>query len=188
LRGLERLSAPRKSGGTRIALLGDMHSQSTNQRRPRGAGLIRLSRSCLLAAALLIQIVACDLGRTCTDIGCLDGLIIQLKGNFELGKTYDLQIDTITTMPEVVPVMSCSVLRPAENQWDVRCRSSFTHTENLGNTIQIRSTEIKKMMVTVSSGGAMLGQQMLEASYTSKEINGEGCGTCTSGVVDVTVP
>jgi hypothetical protein len=142
----------------------------------------------LLLATPLLGLLGCDVGHTCTLVGCLDGLNIQLDGKFETGKAYQLDISTITTTPEIVPFMRCSVARLTENNWDLRCNSAFPHSEVLGNRIQIRTTEFTKLKVVVSSSGMTLGEQTLDAGYTSKEINGPGCGVCTSALVSVTVP
>ena len=144
-------------------------------------------RRLLLATPLLVGLLGCD-SRACTLKGCFDGLNIQLDGKFEIGKVYDVNISVITTTPEVVPIMICSITRPTENGWDLRCSSVLPHSEIFGNRIQIRTTEITKLGVVVSSSGAKVGEQTFDVTYTSQEINGPGCGVCTSALVNVTIP
>jgi len=136
---------------------------------------------------LLVGLSTCGSEHSCTLIDCLDGLNIQLDGKFEMGETYQVDISVITTTPEVVPIMRCSLSRPTENSWDLRCNSAFPHSE-FGNRIQVRTTEEKKVKVAVSSNAMTLGEQVFDVAYTSKEINGPGCGVCTSALIDVTVP
>jgi hypothetical protein len=146
--------------------------------------MTRLSR---LGLALLLTPLLAAAGCTCSLKGCLEGLLVTLAGNFEPGKTYQLDIDTATSTPEIVSVMRCSLVRTEGRALDVRCSSAHRHSE-LGGVIQIHSHELGKLIVTVSADGAMLGQQTLEASYETKEINGPGCGTCTNAEVVVTIP
>lgn len=149
----------------------------------------RFSLALLVAPVVVVVALAgCEYGQTCAAIGCSDGLNVQLNGNFEIGRSYQVDISTITVTPEVVPIMRCSLTRPTENGWDLRCNSAIPHSESFGNWIQMRTTEFKKLQVAVESDGITLGEQVLDVSYTSKEINGPGCGVCTSAVVNVTVP
>jgi hypothetical protein len=158
--------------------------------------MIRLSLYRSLAMhgllALLLLLLAplagggCDLSKSCTAIGCLDGLTITFAGNIDPNAT--LRIDLARrTAGEPVPFMACMSSPTGTSGRLTQCNSALNHTE-LGTAVIIHDTTLTELMVTVSESGTVLVEDSFTAAYTTREINGPGCGTCTSGSHTVTVP
>jgi hypothetical protein len=135
-------------------------------------------RSRLIVLALLTAVAGCE-NHLCTLIGCTDGLAITLDGTFDVGKVFQIDLAEITPTPEVVPFMTCSFApsAPGTAGQQLLCQSAVSHSE-LVNIIQIRDYEPKKLSIKISSAGALVSEQTFEPVFTTKEINGPGCGTC----------
>jgi hypothetical protein len=147
-------------------------------------------RAFLFAAVVALSTIgggAC-LSRTCSGIACLEGLVVHLDGDFEPGDTFDVALleDGAAGSAQF---MTCSLSIPASgpSAAQVSCSSPVEHSE-LGTMIQIRGDHIASLIVVVSSSGTELGRQSFQPEYTTREINGPGCGTCTSAAVHVTMP
>jgi hypothetical protein len=142
-----------------------------------------------LALSLLLAATAagCDGSHTCTLIGCLDGVAISFEG-LNLGTTYDIAIADLNMMAHAaVPIMTCTAAATDAGYQTLSCSSSEAHSE-IGTTVHIRDTTLSAVEVTVSSNGVQLSDRSFDVNYTSKEINGPGCGVCTSASVTMTVP
>jgi hypothetical protein len=159
--------------------------------------MIRLSlfawmapRALVFAAILGLSAVAggaCS-SLTCAAVACLEGLVVHLDGDFEPG-TFDVAL--IEDGPAgSAQFMTCSLSVAAADAGAARqllCSSAVDHSE-LGTMIQIRRDDVDGLTVVVSSSGTEIGRQSFQPAYMTREINGPGCGTCTSAAVHVTVP
>jgi len=164
--------------------------------------MIRLSRfgrrllfvACgLMAPAEALSVNACTTEHSCTTIGCLDGLNLRLEGAFLPGKTYELEVSSVSDGDQAASLMLCTVTAPAAGSaggnagLTTSCTSALAHV-NVGNLIQIQDTTLKQVRVSVSLDGVPVGEQAFQATYQSREINGPGCGVCTSANESITIP
>jgi hypothetical protein len=140
----------------------------------------------LLLAALLSAVPACD-SRGCTAIGCYQGLSITFGGNFTQSATYDVVVSVVTTTPETVPIATCTLVASDGGAAHLLCESQELHLEQ-SNTLRFDDTTLTKVLVSVSMGGTTVAEQTFEPAYTTREINGPGCGTCTSAAIQMTIP
>jgi hypothetical protein len=118
----------------------------------------------------------------------MDGLLISIHGGrTDAGSvTYEIEVAELTPTPEKVPLMTCS-FTPAADSPELHCSSVLSHAE-FGDVIQIRDAQLKNVVVTISRDGAKLAEQNFQPVYTSREINGEGCGVCTNASATVNIP
>lgn len=137
-------------------------------------------------ALLLAAAVGCATDHACTAIGCLDGLTVSLDGNFEPGSTYRIDVNQVSGN-DATAVMSCTWTPTAPALQPPVCTSSIEHAE-FGSRIQIRSNTLTKVKVAVTKDDVFVGEESFEPKYAAREINGEGCGTCTQASISVTVP
>jgi len=96
-------------------------------------------------------------------------------------------VSNVTATPETIPVATCTAGVAAGGSTQLFCDSQLSHSES-GSTLQFQGTELKKLLITVSSNGMTLVNRTEDVAYTSREINGPGCGVCTSASLTVTVP
>jgi hypothetical protein len=156
--------------------------------------LIHLSRfrrrvtTCVALGLLAVSAVSTSCSEhTCTTRGCLEGLQLVLDG--ELAASADLQIVfAAVTSTAVVPIVTCSLAWAATGQEQLLCGSGAQHAELSSRQITLRDTSLTKVRVTISSGGAKLSEQDLDVHYVSEEINGPGCGLCTTAMGHVALP
>ena len=138
-----------------------------------------------MLAILPLALSGCE--KSCTDIGCLDGLNVSFVGSFEPGTTYDITLSVLTATPEAVPLMHCSYSDPAGGGPGLLCSSASQFTAS-GTQLSIKDDTIENLRVTIAADGATVGQQDYQVAFTSREINGAGCGTCTNANVIVDFP
>jgi hypothetical protein len=154
--------------------------------------MIRLSRlmswkgmPALLLAALLFAVPSCE--SSCGLVGCARGLSITFDANFSQAATYDVVVSVVTATPETVPIVTCTLVASGGDGAQLLCASQEAHSE-LSNTLRIDDTTLSKILVSVSMGGNTVAEQTFEPVYNTGEINGPGCGTCTSATVQMTIP
>jgi hypothetical protein len=145
----------------------------------------RFAGALTLLAILPLAISGCK--TACGDVGCLGGLNISFVGWFDLGKTYDITLSVLTATPEVVPIVHCSYSDPAGGGAGLLCSSASRFTAS-GTQLSIEDDTIKNLRVNISADGAVVGQQDYQVAFSSSEINGDGCGTCTSASLTVDFP
>jgi hypothetical protein len=143
----------------------------------------RLLQLGMLQLALLLAMTGCE-GRDCTLIGCTEGLVISFDDSFTAGTTFDIEISEITARPEVVLLMTCAYTpaTPGTAGEKLLCQSSAAHSE-LGKAVQIRDERPSRVSIEISSGGAVVSERTFDVAFTTKEINGPGCGTCTRAAI-----
>jgi len=142
-----------------------------------------------LALGYLISMPSCDVpgeSTACTLIGCDDGLTLRFAGNLDRSKPYRIAINTITATPEEVPVMTCE-LTPNGEAHLITCKSVTPHTEDF-DSVTIKDNGLSKLHVVVTKAGAMISESTLQPLYSTKEINGEGCGKCTQASAQISIP
>ena len=140
----------------------------------------------VLLAALLSAVPACD-SHGCTTQGCPQGLSITFEGNFTAGATYDVVVSVVTATPETVPIATCTLVASDGGAAQLLCGSMEAHSEQ-PNILRIEDTTLSKVLVSVSMGGTTVAEQTFEPAYTTREINGAGCGTCTSAAIQMMIP
>jgi hypothetical protein len=87
---------------------------------------------------------------------------------------------------QVTPLTTCTFT--AANGADALvCSPEVTHAP-LGSDVVFADTDIRMLRVTVSSNGNVLSEQTVTPVYTSREVWGPGCGTCTQATVKVDLP
>jgi hypothetical protein len=155
--------------------------------------MIRLSRlrnwkvmPALLLTALLSAVPACE-GKSCGTVGCAQGLSIDFDANFSQAATYQVVVSVVTATPETVPIATCTLVASDGGGVQLLCDSMEIHSE-LSNTLRIDDMTLSKILVSVSVGGNTVTEQTFEPVYKAAEINGPGCGTCTSATVQMTIP
>ncbi|HSY40694.1 MAG TPA: hypothetical protein VLA79_14235 [Polyangia bacterium] len=146
----------------------------------------RFAGALTLLALLPLALSGCG-GQACTLIGCLDGLNVSFVGSFEPGKSYDITLSSLTTTPEVVPIVHCSYSDPAGGGPGLLCSSASPFTA-AGSQLSIKDDTIQNLRVTIATDGAVVGQQDYQVAFSSREINGPGCGVCTNANVTVDFP
>ena len=150
--------------------------------------MIRLSRLRRVFVLLALVVGGCERGHVCTLIGCRDGLTISLDGRFDVGTTYQVVVDSLPTPPESVPLLSCT-LSPSDGGQELSCGPAGLGVQHIeiGRATFISDTTLRRVQITISSGGAPV-TQTFDVAYTSSEINGPGCGVCIQAAIHVTIP
>ncbi len=151
-----------------------------------------------LLAVSCLALGSCE-GRVCTLIGCYSELTIQFHGgNFVDGgvpgdggapaETLDINIETQEGQ-DFLPLMTCSFATALSHSGghELRCTSSRTHREDFEAT-HIEDTSLRTIRVTVSAAGRQISQETFSLMWTSREVNGPGCGVCTQATAMVTLP
>lgn len=142
----------------------------------------------LAVAILALSSLSCSLlGHQCKAIGCLEGLNILLTGGFDPDKTYTIDLSRLTSTGAAVPVMSCARTWPSTSGALMDCTSSLRFQAD-PYRIQIFDQSITRLRVAISVDGAIVNQKDYDVAFSSREINGEGCGWCTSASVNVDFP
>ena len=148
--------------------------------------MIALSRFApLLATALLVA--SCNSTRTCNDIGCTSGLIVELNGAVDGGVPTTFQIDFAKVVDQQVTPLTTCTFTAANYAATVFCNPEVSGAVP-GSRIVIGQTDIKMLRVTISANGNVLSQQTVTPAYTSREVWGPGCGYCTQATVKVDLP
>jgi hypothetical protein len=147
--------------------------------------MIRMSRLIALLTLLASGAAGCESNHACTLIGCLDGVVVSFNG-LDAHASYEIDVSAVSTA-EVASIMTCTVAATDAGSQQLACTSSEAHSE-FGTSVQIRDSTLGKLQITVSSGGTQVAQQTFDVTYQSREINGSGCGVCTSASVTMTVP
>jgi len=142
--------------------------------------MIGMSR-CLAFAAGLAALAAAGCSQTCGAAACFQGVVVSFTG-FAPG-TYEVEIGAVTTTSQAAPIATCTLMA-GDSAGPLSCSSSESHSE-IGNQVTIGDTSLDQIQVTVSANGAPVTQQTLQVNYHSDEINGPGCGVCTSARVNV---
>jgi hypothetical protein len=143
--------------------------------------MIRMSRYLALAVAVG-ALASAGCSQECGAAACLRGVGVSLEG-FAPG-TYEVKIAVVTATAEAAPLATCT-LTGGDAGGPLLCASPEAHSE-LGNQVRIDDTSYDRIQVTVSSNGAQVTQQTFDVHYSSEEINGPGCGVCTSATLTVT--
>jgi len=127
-------------------------------------------------------------GRTCTLMACNEGLVVNFDHDFPFGTTYEVSIAQVTG-DEPPPVFAtCEFVKEASGESvSLRCSSALQHQE-FGESAVLRDTSLERLLVTISVDGSVVDTQQFEVSYTTREINGPGCGYCTSASILVSAP
>ena len=143
------------------------------------------------AAAVVGSLALASFGcepQKCGAVGCLRGVNIHFEGTFQPGKTYAIQISELTPTPEVVPIMKCSLTGAAAGATpELLCSSAQMHA-TFATQVQIDDVVLHQLRIAISADGTPVGQQDYPVLYASREINGPGCGTCTTAGITVALP
>jgi hypothetical protein len=165
----------------------------------RYQGLTRRVATAAAATVALVLAAVCGCGiegehhspMFCTLIGCLNGLTVGFDGNFDPQVTYLFDISEVISPSETAPMASCTRAMPSNDVLQINCTTTREVTSD-GDSVRFpNDVNVHKIVVTVSKvDGATvpLGSQTLEPVVTSAEINGPGCGVCTSARAGVTIP
>ena len=146
--------------------------------------MIGMSRSVPLLAVLgALGAFGCD--HSCGAVGCNNGLSLSFAG-FTPGSTYQIVVSVVTPM-EVIPFVTCTAAPDDLGAEQLSCASDQLHAES-GTTLRIPDDTLKQLQVNVSSNGTHFVQQTFAVTFESKEINGPGCGVCTSADITMTIP
>lgn len=140
----------------------------------------------LLAVAFLVGNGGCG-EHACGLVGCLNGLTVTFSGNYEAGATYTAVVNRVASVPETVPLATCQIEPSPEGGHRAVCTSATVHSE-IANSTRIEQNDLTNLRVAVSRDGTQLGEQTFQPAYSSREINGPGCGVCTSASVSVEIP
>lgn len=146
-----------------------------------------MSRLVVLAALLAAGAIGCEASHVCATVGCLYGVTVSFTG---LGAhpSYDITIASVTPPPDVVPISTCTLDVTDGGSRQLACTSSSETVDVSGTTVRIQDNTLDSLQITVSSGGAQVAQQTFDVTYQSSEINGPGCGVCTTASLVMTVP
>jgi hypothetical protein len=141
----------------------------------------------LSSLALCLGLAGCE-SKACTDIGCREGLLITFDDSFESSKTYDVVVSDVTTA-ESVRILGCTLLPPADSSLaaTLECTSPSPHSES-GRTVSLREAQPMHLDIEVSMGGAQIADKQFDVAFKTVELNGPGCGTCTSASVTMSLP
>ncbi|HEX3695481.1 MAG TPA: hypothetical protein VH374_08820 [Polyangia bacterium] len=146
---------------------------------------MKLHRPGLLALSFLgiFGLGGCD-EHACGLVAYPNGLLITFDDSFTTGQTFDVTISEVTTTPEIVPVMNCTVTggSPAE----IACASGLFHAEQFGGVV-IADDKPSRLDIAVSSNGMKLAEKQFDVVFTTSEPNGPGCGTATSPTVTMSL-
>jgi hypothetical protein len=130
--------------------------------------------------------------RYCTAVGCLSGLNIAFDGTFDPMATYVVDIAEVTATSENVPMARCTRTGEGVGVFRMNCTSTTHDVGQGGDGVRFpNDIGIHKVHVIVSAGedpSVQVGDQTLEAVVSSLEINGPGCGVCTSARASLTIP
>jgi hypothetical protein len=147
----------------------------------------------VLAFALVLfsslAVESCS-SKGCNAIGCTSGLTINFHGGtFDGGQPADsLQIAIENEVDQQFrPMMTCS-LSLATGGEPLLCSSEREHRQVSSHTILIAATDLRRLRVTVSGAGNQISQEIFSPDYSSEEVWGEGCGTCTRATMTVQLP
>ena len=145
-----------------------------------------MSRLVALLALLAAGAGGCESSRVCSLIGCLDGVTVTFTG---LGahSSYDIVIAPVPATTDGAPLATCTLETSDAGVRRLTCASSETHIE-FDTSVRIEDDTLHTIQITVSSGGAQVAQQTFDVTYQSSEINGPGCGVCTTASVMMVVP
>jgi hypothetical protein len=148
--------------------------------------MIGLSRFApLFATALLVA--SCNSTRICNDIGCTSGLTVALDGAIDGGAPTTFQIDLAKRVDQQVTPLTTCTFTAANYAATLVCSPEVSRTL-IAYGIVLERTDIRMLEVTISSNGNVLSQQTVTPTYTSREVWGPGCGTCTQATVKVDLP
>jgi hypothetical protein len=120
-------------------------------------------------------------------IQSLGGLVAVLDGRFDGTTPYRIDVNEMSATAKGALLTSCTLSPAAGADPQLKCSSAVAKLE-LFKTIRLQGIEPAQVLVTVSVGDTKLGEQMFEPAYSSEEINGSGCGVCTSAQASVTIP
>ena len=144
--------------------------------------LAALALSLGLSASVLAAVasVGCDGPRICRAIGCLDGLNVNLDDSFDPNRSYTIQVIDVTSSGAPADLGTCA-LAPAPQNPRLTCAPG----QSFGGSIYLGGARPATVRISVASEGIVLSDETVTPTYTSREINGEGCGTCTQASVAV---
>jgi hypothetical protein len=152
--------------------------------------MTKLSRS-FLAGVLALTLMLAGCNHACGLEVCFDGLVITFDSSFVGPGTYDISVVDVPLM--FGPVASCTYapngfLTDAGTGWGwgLRCASQLSHTE-LDNMEMIHGFQPKAIQITVRSNGVVVAQKAFSLTFTTTELNGPGCGTCTNARVTMSL-
>jgi hypothetical protein len=147
----------------------------------------RLRLVVVSSLALGLGLAGCQSG-TCTLIGCREGLLITFDGSFEPNKTYDIVVSDVTTA-ESVRLLACTLTPPADSSLatTLECASVSPHSEQ-GGTVSLRDVQPARLDIKVSVGGTQIADKQFDVAFKTVELNGPGCGTCTSASLTMSLP
>ncbi len=148
--------------------------------------MIASSRVALLLALALV-VASCE-EKVCTTQGCLSGLTVELDGAVDGGiQATPFQIDFAKVVDQQVTPLTTCTFTAANAANALVCSPEVTHAP-LGSDVVFADTDVRMLRVTISSNGNVLSEQTVTPVYTSREVWGPGCGTCTQATVKVDLP
>ena len=134
-----------------------------------------------IAAALLL-LSGCG---PCALLGCPGELSIYLGGGFVNTTSYRIDVNDMTGTGALLT--SCTLAPATGAESPLKCSSEVARLTG-PDAIRLDGVRPAKVLVTVSTGDSKLSEQMFAPVYADQEINGRGCGVCTSAQVSLTVP
>lgn len=145
------------------------------------------SRAGVIAFALLVasSFLVGSCRGPCTAIGCESGLTVQFLVDADGGvpPMGDLDITIENQVDQAFqPLMTCTMT--VHGTMQLLCDSTRAHRIT-PQGIVFSDTSLRRLRVTVSVDSTQIYQQSFTADYTSSEINGAGCGTCTQATIQV---
>lgn len=140
----------------------------------------------LLGVAALVGNAGCG-EHECGLVGCANGLTVTFDGNYEAGATYTANVSGGTSGLDIAVELACAIEPAAPGGHRAVCTSALPHYE-VANSTRLPQTDLTSVRIAVSKDGATLGAQTFQPTYVAREINGPGCGVCTSAAVSVTIP
>jgi hypothetical protein len=149
--------------------------------------MIRMSQLRRLVVMALVGLSLGCLNQVCSAIGCLEGLNIWLEGGFDPDKPYTIELSRPMPGGGQVPVMSCVRTMPLSSGTQMTCTSSLRFVAD-PHHIQILDQSITKLRVVISAEGAVISQRDFDIKFPRQEINGRGCGWCTSASITIDEP
>ena len=136
-----------------------------------------------ITAALLL-LSGCG-GLQCTLKGCGGDLSIFLGSGFDKTKSYSIDVNDVTGTGSLLT--SCTLAPATGGESPLKCSAEVAKWTG-PYYIRLDGVRPAKVLVTVSAGGAKLSEQMFAPVYEDQEINGRGCGVCTTARVDLNIP
>jgi hypothetical protein len=129
--------------------------------------------------ALSIPLPACS---SCTDIGCIPNVTINLE--HPLTESGQYQVDFVADDKTMI----CRVKVPSSTSPDCTDDRVYVYQER-GKGILWLSVDgkLKEVSVTITRDDAPVTDQSFSPKYEDTELNGPGCGTCPAAAETLTI-